>query len=34
MLALYFNKDREPNYFELLEIESTTPTPMQVKKNF
>jgi hypothetical protein len=25
--SVYY-KDREPNYFELLEIENTTPTPM------
>lgn len=26
--------DREPNYFEILEIENTTPTPLQVKKSY
>lgn len=26
--------EREPNYFEILELENTTPTPLTVKKAY
>ena len=30
----HYIQNKEPNYFELLELENTTPSPMLVKKKY